>query len=170
MREFSSQYKKNNGFTFMGLLFVLMLIGINLALAGTLYTFAQQREKERQLIFIGEQFKQAIKRYYVNSPGTVKRYPPNLESLLLDNRFVNTKRHLRRVYLDPFTKTNEWGLVESPQGGIMGVYSLSESTSLKYTNFGLRNPELENKKYYKDWQFIYSPIVNKSNVPKPVGK
>jgi type II secretory pathway pseudopilin PulG len=158
--------KYKSGFTYIGVLFLVFLMGLNLSLAGVLYKFTQQREKEKQLIFIGEQFKQAIEHYYWHSPGTVKQYPPNLESLLMDNRYVNTQRYLRKIYIDPMTKTTNWGVVQSPQGGVMGVYSQSEEASLKFANFGLGNLELENKKYYKDWQFTYIPEPSQINIPK----
>ena len=148
-------FKKNGGFTYLGLLFIIALLGISLALAGTLYSFAQQREKERQLLFVGNQFKQAISLYYQHSPGTVKRYPMRLEDLLQDNRFVNLQRYLRKIYIDPITKTQDWGIVKAPDGGVMGIYSLSTDKALKTANFDLYNLELENKTRYSDWQFTY---------------
>jgi type II secretory pathway pseudopilin PulG len=147
--------KKNGGFTYLGLLFIIVLMGINLALAGTLYSFAQQREKEQQLLFVGNQFKQAISLYYQRTPGTIKRYPLSLEDLLQDNRFVNLQRYLRKIYIDPITKTQDWGLVKAPDGGIMGIHSLSTDKTLKTTNFDLYNLELENKTRYSDWWFTY---------------
>lgn len=141
------------GFTYIGLLFVIALIGINLALAGTLYSFVQQRERERQLLFIGNQFKQAIALYYLRSPGTVKVYPRRLEDLLQDNRFVNLQRYLRKIYVDPMTKTPNWGLVKSPDGGIMGVHSLSTDKSLKIANFDSLTFNSKSNQRYSDWQF-----------------
>ena len=107
------------------------------------------------MLFIGNQFKQAIALYYQRTPGTIKRYPQRLEDLLEDNRFVNLQRYLRKIYLDPITKTQEWGLVKAPDGGVMGIHSLSAEKTLKTANFDLFNLELENKTRYSDWQFTY---------------
>lgn len=60
---------------------------------------------------MGDQFRQAIARYYLMSPGTVKLYPASFEDLLKDLRFVSTQRHLRKIYRDPMTHTTQWGLV-----------------------------------------------------------
>lgn len=146
---------RNKGFTYVGLLFLITLLAINLVLAGTLYAFVQQREKERQLLFIGNQFRKAISDYYLKSPGTVKHYPLRLEDLLLDNRYVTFQRYLRKIYIDPMTKKREWGLVMSPEGGIMGVYSLSNEKVLKLSNFDITNLDLNNKSKYSEWHFTY---------------
>ena len=47
-------------------------------------------------------------------------------------------RHLRRLYRDPITGQDEWGLVEAPGGGVMGVYSRSEDEPIKSGNFSDR--------------------------------
>ncbi|NOU26027.1 MAG: type II secretion system protein [Methylotenera sp.] len=155
--------KKNIvGFTYLGVLFIITILGITLALAGTLYSFTQQREKERQLLFVGNQFKQAIGLYYQRTPGYIKRYPVRLEYLLQDNRFVSVQRHLRKIYTDPMTKSQDWGLVNAPDGGIMGVYSKSTDFSLKVSGFEFANINLPNKPRYSDWQFIYDvPVEQK---------
>lgn len=160
--KFSINHDKTAGFTYLGLLFIIVLLGITLALAGTLYSFAQQREKERQLIFIGNQFKQAILNYYLASPGNIKRYPLRLEDLLQDNRFVSVQRHLRKLYTDPITKSQDWGLVKAPDGGIMGVYSKSTDLTLKTSGFDLIASNLPNKPRYQDWKFTYdNPLIQK---------
>ncbi|NOU25002.1 MAG: type II secretion system protein [Methylotenera sp.] len=153
-----NKLNKNNGFTYLGLLFIIALMGVTLALAGTLYSFVQQREKERQLIFVGNQFKQAISLYYQRTPGNIKRYPQRLEDLLQDNRFVSLQRYLRKIYVDPITRTQEWGLVKAPDGGFMGVHSLSTGKSLKTSNFDSSNLDFHNKTHYSDWQFTYENI------------
>ena len=155
--------KSNAGFTYLGVLFIITLLGITLALAGTLYSFVQQREKERQLLFVGNQFKQAIENYYFHTPGTVKHYPQRLEELIQDNRFLVTQRYLRKIYLDPITRESKWGLVKAPDGGIMGVHSLSQDKCLKSASFEFININLSNKFRYSDWEFTYETtgkIVN----------
>lgn len=42
---------------------------------------------------------------------------------------------LRKIYRDPMTGKSDWGLVMAPQGGIMGVHSLSTARAIKHENF-----------------------------------
>ena len=35
-----------------------------------------------------------------------------------------------RHYIDPITGKRDWGLVIAPEGGFMGMHSLSESVSM----------------------------------------
>jgi hypothetical protein len=86
----------------------------------------------------------------------VKRYPQRLEDLLQDQRFLNAQRYLRRVYRDPMTGTTEWGLVQAPEGGIAGVYSLSEARSISM--LGPRPvAAITRNATYRDWRFVYEP-------------
>lgn len=55
--------------------------------------------------------------------------------MLLDKRYPTPRRHLRRLFVDPITGKTDWGLVNAPEGGIMGVYSLSEREPMKRANF-----------------------------------
>jgi type II secretory pathway pseudopilin PulG len=145
------------GFTYLGLIFIVALIGVTLAMAGTLWSFAKQRETERQLLFIGDQFRQAIGRYYERTPGTVKLYPQSLKDLTLDNRYVSTQRYLRRIYSDPITGEKDWGILIAPTGGIMGVYSKSTLMPIKVGQFKYADRLFENAKHYSDWAFVYIP-------------
>jgi type II secretory pathway pseudopilin PulG len=144
------------GFTYLGMLIIVALMGTGLVAFGELYSHAAQRDKERELLFIGEQFRDAIASYYNKSPG-VKVYPKKLEDLLEDNRFPMPQRHLRRVYRDPMTGAKEWGLVEAPGGGFMGVHSLSEETPVKSGNFSAKTQDFEGAEHYTKWMFTYSP-------------
>jgi len=149
--------KDQGGFTYLALLFAIAMAGIVLAATGTIWSTAQQREREKELLFIGQQFRLAIRNYYEHSPGTVKRYPMSLEELLKDNRYLGVRRHLRQIYRDPITGSAEWGLVSALEGGVMGVYSLSDERPMKTTGFTGRDAELEGKEKYSAWMFIYRP-------------
>lgn len=149
---------RKTGFTYLGILFAVAIMGAVLAAAGTVWHTAQQREKERDLLFVGDQFRNAIGAYYENTKvadNQLKQYPHSLDDLLKDNRFLVTTRWLRKIYIDPMTGKNEWGLVEAPGGGIMGVHSLSEETPLKTGNFRKVDEEFEGKQHYSEWQFVY---------------
>ena len=145
------------GFTYIWILFVVALTSVALAGAVQVWRTEVRREKEKELMFAGEQFRQAIGSYYENSPGMPKRYPDSLEKLLLDKRFPTIKRHLRKIFFDPMTGSSEWGLVTQPNAGIIGVYSLSKEPPLKRANFPERYADFVEAKDYRDWKFIYLP-------------
>lgn len=146
------------GFTYLGVLFIVALLGASLALAGTTWKTLQQCENEQELLFIGDQFKKAITLYYERTPSAVKTYPKSLEQLLKDNRYISPQRYLRKIYHDPITLSAEWGLVRSPDGGIMGVYSLSNKHPRKQDNFKHQYADFTNAQHYSDWKFVYRPV------------
>jgi len=144
------------GFTYLGMLVIVALMGFGLAAFGELYSHAAQRERERELLFVGNQFRDAIASYYNKSPGA-KVYPKKLEDLVEDTRFPMPLRHLRRVYRDPMTGTADWALVEAPGGGFMGVHSVSEEIPVKSGNFSTAQAAFEDAENYTKWMFTYSP-------------
>ena len=154
---------RTGGFTYIGLLIVVALMGLGLAAYGELYSHAAQREKEAELLFIGAQFREAIASYYNRSPGA-KVYPKKIDELVEDNRFPMPQHHLRRLYRDPMTDSTDWGLVEAPGGGFMGVYSRSQETPIKTGNFAGAEQAFEGAENYTKWMFTYSPSGPPQNV------
>lgn len=150
---------RRHGFTYLSVIFLLALMSLSLALVGQAWSLAKRREQEKQLIFMGHQFRRAIQRYYAHTPGVTKHYPKNLEDLLADARYAGMQRYLRKIYRDPVTGKAEWGMVAGPGGTIMGVYSLSTLEPLKKSNFTMADQSFENKRSYTDWKFIYSMPV-----------
>jgi type II secretory pathway pseudopilin PulG len=148
--------RSQEGFTYIGVLLAVGLIGIQLALAGVVWSFAQTRQKERELLFVGGQFRTAISQYYLNPKGPQKEYPRRLEDLLKDPRYPGTIRHLRKIYADPITGKKRWGLVRLPNGGIIGVYSLSDQAPIKTGNFRPADLPFTNKHRYADWKFVHA--------------
>ena len=146
----------NHGFTYIGLLIVIALIGVALAGTGIVFHAQSQREKEKELLFAGDQVRRAIGQYYERSPGADKRFPQSLEDLLLDKRYPATQRYLRRIYRDPMTGSPEWGLVRTPDQRIIGVYSRSEKSPMKTANFPARYAEFADKQNYSEWKFVYA--------------
>lgn len=145
---------RQRGFTLVGLLIVAGAMGAGLAAYGQMYSHAAQREKEAELLFRGNQYRQAIESYYRKE----QTYPKSLRELLQDNRYPGTVRHLRRLYADPITGRPDWGLVRTPEGGgIMGVYSPSEEQPIKTGGFAAADHPFAEAKSYKDWQFFHSP-------------
>jgi type II secretory pathway pseudopilin PulG len=144
------------GFTYVGVLIAVALIGLSLALTGEAWQTTVQRGKERELLFAGDEIRRAITQYYESTPGTGKQFPKSLDDLLRDNRYPTTRRYLRKVYPDPMTGKREWGLVKGPGDGIMGVYSLSKKTPLKRANFPPEYASFEKAESYAAWHFAYS--------------
>ena len=143
------------GFTYLGVLGLVVITGIAASALGTLWHTAQQRDKERDLLAAGTEIQRAI-RAYVTARGVGRpHYPRSLDDLVLDPRHPVVVRHLRRVYVDPMTGKADWGLITAPDGGIMGVHSLSEAVPLKQSGFSAALTEFEGAQRYADWQFVY---------------
>jgi type II secretory pathway pseudopilin PulG len=151
--------RREQGFTLAAALIAVALLGAGMAAYGEIASHAAQREKERELLFVGNQFRQAIGTYYERTPGAVKKFPQKLEELLKDARYPTPQRHLRRIYPDPMTGKAEWGVIQAPGGGIMGVYSLSQARPVKSGNFAFRDASLAGAARYADWQFSYVPAT-----------
>ncbi|WP_371368294.1 type II secretion system protein [Pseudomonas sp. QL9] len=141
------------GFSFLGVLFVVTLMGALLATTGQLWATSGQRERERQLLWVGGQYAQALRGYYRSSPG-LAQYPARLEDLLEDPRFPTPRRYLRRLYADPLTGGTDWGLVRTIDGRIAGVYSQAGGQPLLRANFPEQWREFEGMGSYADWRFV----------------
>ncbi|MCM5681559.1 type II secretion system GspH family protein [Schlegelella sp. S2-27] len=117
--------RRQAGFTYIGVLVAVVIMSIGLAAVGELWSATAERQRKQQLDWMGEEFVQAIGSYYYASPPGNRRFPPDLQALLADTRFPFMRRHLRRIYLDPYSATQQWGTVPAPDGGVMGIYSLA---------------------------------------------
>ncbi len=141
--------------TYLGLLFAVALAGIGLAGAGILWRVESQREKEKELLFIGEEFRRAIGRYYDAAPEGAKVYPATLEDLLQDRRYPYPVRYLRKIYRDPFSGTTEWTLIKE-QERIVGVASKSLAKPFKVAGFAANQDSFEQAATLADWQFVHA--------------
>ncbi|MBI4998904.1 MAG: type II secretion system protein [Rhodocyclales bacterium] len=146
----------NRGFTYVGVLLLVAIVGIALASTATVWHFQVQRDKERELLNIGNEFRLALDRYAAAIPGSGRKFPLRLEDLLLDERMAAKQRHLRRIYRDPMTGRSDWGLVRTADGQIIGVHSLSNEATIKKANFGLKDQSLTGKPTYGQWVFMAS--------------
>lgn len=150
------------GFTYMGLLMVLAISSIAMAVVGIVWHKDMQREREKELKFIGESYKKAIGSYYESKVNGAKQFPEKLDDLLLDTRFPTVKRHVRKLYADPFNKKlvmpdKSWGL-ELQQGRIVGVYSLSEEKVIQQDDKNSNQPIK-----YSAIKFIYVPTATSTS-------
>ena len=137
-------------------------MGIALAAAGTLWSFTARRDREARLLFIGDQYRNAIAQFYSSGPG-VHRYPGELEELLQDPRFVQPRRYLRKLFADPMTGHADWTLLRDPDGGIYGVASNAAGSPLKRANFSRADQKFTGSECYCEWRFEYVP--SRRNLP-----
>jgi type II secretory pathway pseudopilin PulG len=153
------------GFSLMCILILLFVTGIALAEASKYWSTVIRREKEKELLFRGNQIKCAIEFYCKNTPsGRSSIYPRSLKDLLKDPRSFAIRRHLRKIYKDPMTKDGKWGLIKDSTGNIKGVFSKSIEKPIKAGNFPNEYKEFEETKKYSDWKFIYTEKSSKKNV------
>lgn len=155
----------HGGFTLIGLLIFIAILGICLAASGVIFHQQAQREKEKELLYVGDQIRLAIAQYYEKSPGGNKRFPRTLEDLLLDQRYPATRRYLRRVYKDPMIGSKGWEILPAPDGGIIGVHSKSKEKPIKMDNFPVGYEEFKNAESYLDWNFVYAIPVDARTPP-----
>lgn len=154
------------GFTYLGLLAAVALMGLLLSMAARVWAITAQREREEQLLFAGDAIRLAISSYYAHG----HRYPSTLKDLLGDDRSPVPLRHLRRLYLDPMTNSTDWQLVLSPQGGaIMGVYSASQLEPIKRKNFSEIDKTFTDSDCYCKWKFVYQPSFRRWTSPLAPG-
>ena len=146
--------KQQQGFTYLAVLMAITLLGLGLAAAGTTWKLQSQRDREQDLLDAGRTLRTAITRYYKASPTPPYQYPKKLEDLLLDERYPFTRRHLRRIPLDPFTREPRWGLITLPDGQIIGVHSLADGAPIKRAGFAKGEEDFAKAASYRDWKFV----------------
>ncbi|HEX6705219.1 MAG TPA: type II secretion system protein [Albitalea sp.] len=154
MRPGSAYWRRERGFTYVWVMAMVAVLGIGLAAIGPLWSDATRREREADALRIGELYARAIASYYTSSPGSEKRYPPSLDALLLDTRFVGTYRHLRRLYGDPLKSGESWGVLRGPDGSVRGVVSRSDDEPLRHEPLDLGITVLTAAQKYSEWQFV----------------
>jgi type II secretory pathway pseudopilin PulG len=146
-----------SGFILLGVLVILVIAGYGISASCIKWSEAVKRDREQELLKVGDHIRRAIGRYYEQTPGPVKQYPPDLQALLNDDRFPMPRHYLRKLYPDPITQQPNWGLLEAPSGGVMGVYSLSAARPYKVKNFRPQYRHFENQMHYESWYFVYVP-------------
>ena len=155
-----------HGTVLLMVLVSVTLLGLMAGIAGSSLQTIMQRAKEVDLLWKGNQIRQAIGSYYNTSSaqGTApKSFPSKLDSLIKDPRSLETRRYLRRLYLDPMTG-EDWELIKDPSGRILGVRSGSDKEPFKQDSFIEENKSFAGQESYRDWQFVYR--VKKKTVVK----
>jgi len=144
------------GFTYLTVMFVIAILLGGLAIVGETWETSARREKEAELLFIGNQYRRAIGLYYLSTPGVVKAYPRQIEDLLKDPRQPGTVRHLRKLFPDPMTG-KPFVVIKGADGGVQGVASASDVAPLKVAGFRVRDAIFEGAQKYSEWKFIHTP-------------
>jgi type II secretory pathway pseudopilin PulG len=142
------------GFTYIGLLVLIALIGIMLAFVGEVAATTGQREREKQLLWVGHAYRNAIVQYFRAN----HRFPDELQDLVESTTAGPQPAHyLRRLYPDPMTGKPDWTLIQAPGAGIMGVASTSTKAPLKSAGFDDIDVDFDQAATYADWQFFLDP-------------
>ncbi|MEJ2471687.1 MAG: hypothetical protein P8Y91_04305 [Desulfuromonadales bacterium] len=182
MKRHSDYLRSQSGLTLMVVLVMVVIIGLTLGIAGSTWKATMQRAKEKQLLWVGDQYRRAIESYFLmarsrtagsRGPAT---YPTNLEDLVKDPRSVETVRHLRKIYKDPMTGDDfdviRLGGVTTDQatngtavGPIIGVRSASQDEPFQKDGFPEEYSEFNNATRYSDWAFVFKPTAQQKQTP-----
>lgn len=138
------------GYIMVALLVAMAVTAVWMGAALPAWRQQVQREKEAELIFRGEAIARAI---YLYRQKNGQNLPPNLDTLV-------SQRYLRKKYIDPITGEDFLpiaGATAAPggraggpgqlQGGIIGVRSTSNETSIRIYN---------NQQTYSQWAFDFT--------------
>ena len=99
------------GYILLIVMMMATLLLISLAAAAPSIYVEGQREKEKELIFRGEQYARAIILFHQQ----FKRYPTSVKELL----HTNNLSFLRRAYPDPMTRSGKWRFIHATANGVV---------------------------------------------------
>jgi len=165
------------GFSYLLLLTWLTIMAIMLLKSQDHLATEVRQQQEEQLLFVGDQIRNAIKSYRGDSGNTDGKpndeirnkdscFPVNFEQLIFDKRNLKSRFHLRRLYLDPFTQKANWVKIFDSQGRWIGVHTSHKGQPLKKIGFSEDYKNFEKVKSYQDWAFkvnedISAPLPEK---------
>jgi len=160
----ASRCAAQGGFTYFGVLVLVVLIGLMLAAAGEVASQQAQREREAELLFIGHQYRDAIERYFQLN----HRFPTRLDALVIDTSGALAVTHyLRKRYSDPMAPGTDWIVIGAADGGIQGVASSSARTTIRRAGFDPADVDFDKGEKYSDWAFVYDPL---HGLRSPIGR
>lgn len=147
--------RRAGGFTYLSVIIVVAIIGLVTAASLKLGATIQRSRAEQQLLVIGAAFSDALQSYADATPSGQLPQPATLKDLLRDPRFPTPRRHLRKIFVDPMTGKDEWGIVYlGAKTGVVAVYSLSDAKPVKIGNFPARFQSLAGKRKISEWRFV----------------
>ncbi|WP_165102076.1 type II secretion system protein [Caballeronia sp. SBC2] len=135
-----------------------MVLFITLGLGKLLENVAMtdKRNRETELLYTGNLYREAIRQYSQSTPVGAKPYPEKLNDLLRDPRYPVIRRYLRRLYPDPITG-EAFIPIPAPDGGVMGVHSVSLRKPVRVAGFRTDQTSFAAVKSYQQWEFSYAP-------------
>lgn len=148
---------RQRGFALLFVLIMVFILAVGITGAALVWSMEVKEEKETQLLFVGDQYRQAIRDYFFATPGH-PAYPQHLEDLLKDPRFPQPVRHLRQLYPDPITGMSMLTMRDTESQGIIGVYSPAKGQPLKIKGFQPENEAFTDAASYSQWQFVFEPM------------
>ncbi|MFC5480684.1 type II secretion system protein [Massilia suwonensis] len=157
------------GFTYVGLIVFVAILGMVGAATVKVDSLLRRAAAEQELLEIGAAYSAALRSYAAATPKGYTPVPPTLQDLLKDPRFPGTRRHLRKIFVDPITGGTQWGIVYQGENvGVLAVYSLSQAKPLKVANFDARFPHFENREHLSEWKFSAAEGVPVTPVRPPL--
>lgn len=158
--------RAQGGLVLIALLLMLMLVGIGALSAAELWSTARKREREVELLWVGEQYRHAVESYWRTTPGPRKILPSSISQLLTDDRFPNPVHHLRQAYRDPMAEDVDFEPVII-NNALVGVHSTSKDAPVKRAHFPKMYAQFANAETYDQWQFVFIPPT-RFNAPAPI--
>jgi type II secretory pathway pseudopilin PulG len=141
------------GFALIAALIALVLVSLSAVVAVQSARTQARRDREEQLLFVGDQYRLALRSYSLARPnGLPAKYPLRLQDLIEDRRSGKVVRHLRRLYADPVTRQFDW-VLEVAGGGIVGLHSASAQQPLRDWGFSADDARFAKAQSYAGWHF-----------------
>jgi type II secretory pathway pseudopilin PulG len=148
--------QRQDGLVLIALLLMLMLVGVGALAAAEVWSTARKREREVQLLWVGDQYRRAVESYWRATPGARKVLPSSITQLLNDDRFPNPVHHLRQAYRDPMAEDVDFEPVVI-NNALVGVHSTSKEAPMKHAHFPRRYTQFADAEDYSQWQFVFIP-------------
>ena len=152
----SASIKAQQGVTFLWAMLLLVILSLGLGRLLEIQSTRTQRALEAELLWVGEQYRRGIERYYQASPGEVKQLPYKLDDLLQDPRLLTLTRHLRKAYADP-VNGQPFMEIHDHRGMLIGVRSTSTRQPVKTDGFASYYAHFSKATGYHQWEFIFLP-------------
>lgn len=140
------------GYAVAAVLILLVVIALGAQVASIPTQSALTRNAEEELIFRGQAYAAAIKSYRTAVDGDPS-LPQRLDDLV-DDRRLNGRRHIRRLYPDPLTG-EAWSLLRDEAGGIRGVASRATGAPRKKAFFPKGLSSFAAASSYANWRFVH---------------
>ncbi|MCU0868416.1 MAG: hypothetical protein MUF30_02280 [Burkholderiales bacterium] len=155
MRHRRRSARGERGFTLSLVLMVAFVAAVLAAAAAKLWSAQTRADRERELVWVGRQYQRGVASFAgAVPPDGVSRGPQRLDELVDDRRFTPPRRHLRRLYRDPFTGRADWIEIRGADGAIVGVRSRATATPRPADGLWPDTRVFGPAKSVGDWAFV----------------